>query len=187
MPFVLGHPLFRAGLIVNAAGAAAEGNAAVSGNEATIHASAVKEGQAAVEANMHHGSVVGKVSAAPFTADKADAAIAEAIVHTAIVPDVGSPVATMEDIKAVIPAPIRRSPQVARLRRGHPGSGNPVVAVVAIGPVARRPHQPRLGARRLIIDRQRRRRNANTNENSGIRRGRQDREKKRRQKPAQRT
>jgi hypothetical protein len=186
VPFALSHPLFGARLIVNAAGAAAEGDAAIPGNEATIHTPAVHEGKAAVEANMHHSGVIGKVSASPFAADKANAAIAVAVVHAAVVADMGTPVATMEDIESVIPAPIRRSPQVAGLRRRNPGSGNPVVAVVAIGPVAGCPHQAGFGAWRLIIDRQRRRCKANADKNAGIRGSRQYREKKRGQKPAQR-
>jgi hypothetical protein len=169
VPLVLGHPIFGAGLIMNSAGASAEGYAAVSCKIATIHTPAIHEGKAAMEANVHHSCIVGKVSAAPFTADKADAAIAIAVVHAAVVADVGSPIATMEDIEAVIPAPIGRSPQVAGLRRRNPGSGNPVIAVVAVGPVAGRPHEARLGTRWLLIDRQRWRRKANANENAGIR------------------
>jgi hypothetical protein len=184
--FVLGSPLFGAGLIMNAAGASAEGDAAVSGKIATIHAPAVHEGKAAMEADVHHSGVVGKVPAAPFAADKADAAVAEAVVHAAVVADVWSPIAPMEDVESVVPAPIGRRPQVAGLRRWNPGSGDPIIAVIAIGPVAGCPHQARLGARRLLIDRQRRRRKANADKNAGKRRSRQDREKKRGQKPAQR-
>jgi hypothetical protein len=181
MPLMLGHPFLAVGLVTDAAWSAAIGDAAASVNEAMIYTSAVKEGQAAVEANMHYGSVVGEVSAAPFAADKADAAIAEAVVHATVVADVGSPVASMKDVQAVVPSPIRRSPQVAGLGCGHPGAWNPIVAVVAIGPVAGRPHQAGLWAGGLLIDRQRRRRKPNADKYTGIRGRRDGREKKRQQ------
>jgi hypothetical protein len=151
--FALGSPLIRAAIVVDSAGAAAKGDVAVSDNVASIHTPTIKEGHAAVEAEMHHGSVVGKVTAAPFAADKADAAVAEAVVHATVVANVRPPVTSVEEVHAVLPTPVGRSPQVTGLGRGNPRSGNPVVAVIAVGPVTGGPHKARLGAGWLLIDR----------------------------------
>ena len=111
--------------------------------------------------HMHHGSVIGKVTALPAPAPEARAAIAEAVVNAAIEADVRPPVAFMEDECAAAPAPIARSPQQANLRRPHPHSRHPVVSRLRrIRPVARVPEIPIARRNRLHIDRQRRRRKA---------------------------
>jgi len=107
---VLGQPLLGGGFVVDAAGSSAEGDVAVPFNKAPIHAFPINESNAAVKADVHDGSVVGKDATAPLAAGKAEAAVAKAVVHAAVVADVPSPVALMEEVPAVIPTPIRRRP-----------------------------------------------------------------------------
>jgi hypothetical protein len=77
--------------------------------------------------HMHHSGVVGKGAAAPFSAGKTDAPIAEAVVHPAVVADVTAPIAFVEDKAAARPAPVVGGPESAPIGRRHPGTGNPVV------------------------------------------------------------
>ena len=185
MMIVARDSLPRGGVVVNPARTAAEAHVARVGNDAPVHDSVVCIHRVKARAHVHHRGVVGKDSAAPFAAGKADAAVAEAVVHPAVVAHVRSPVAFMEDVLAVFPAPVVGRPQHAGLGRGNPCAGNPVVAaVVAVRPITGRPHQARFRAERLLIDRHRRRRKPHADDNLSVRRRRDDREKKRQQEPA---
>ncbi len=95
------------------------------------------------------------------------AAVAIAVVDAAVVADVGAPVAGVEGIEAAIPGPVTGRPQEADLRRLHPGSGHPVVVVIAIGPVARGPDVAVVGQHRLFVDRQLGRRDADRHRDLG--------------------
>jgi hypothetical protein len=62
-------------------------------------------------ADMQNRSVVEEASATPVAAGEADAHVAKAIVHTAVVANVRAPVAIMEDVRAAFISPVRRGPQ----------------------------------------------------------------------------
>jgi len=126
--------------------------------------------------HVHDRGVVSKVTAAPFTADKADSHEPEAVVHAAVVANMQTPVAIMEKVVPTFPAPIRRRPKIARLRSRYPCAGDPIVAILTVGPVARRPQVSVIGAWRLHINRQHRRRNVDADKHSGKRRRRNDAE-----------
>src|SRR5487761_2249347 len=72
-----------------------------------------------VPVHAHDRGVIGKIVAAPFTAHEADAHVAEAIVHAAIVAHLRAPVSPVEHIQATRPAPVRRSPQGTLVRSRH--------------------------------------------------------------------
>jgi hypothetical protein len=61
--------------------------------------------------HIHDRSVVGEVASAPFTADEADTHISEAIVHSAIIANVRTPVAVKEAVVSTLPTPIGRCPE----------------------------------------------------------------------------
>jgi hypothetical protein len=184
---VLGKQFLGARLVADAAGSAAEGHVVVAGDEASIDTLAILEGVVDVAAvHMHDGGVVVEVVAAPLAAGKADPAVAEAVVYAAVVADVAAPVAFMEKIPAPLPAPVRRRPQGALIRGGDPGARDPVVAVIAVGPVAGGPHHTRLQAVGLLIDGQGRRRKAHADQNARMRVRGNEQEYYRQQKPTRR-
>jgi hypothetical protein len=185
MMLVAGDSLTRRRVVVNPARTAAEGYMAVPGDVASFHNSAVYVHRVKAHAHVHDRGVISEDAAAPLAAGKADAPVAEAVVHAAVVAHVRTPVAGMEDVHSVFPAPVVGRPQQAGRGRGNPGAGNPIVAaVLVVGPITGRPHQARFRARRLIVDGQRRRRNPHPDEYLSVGRHRDDREKKRQQEPA---
>src|SRR5580658_9432230 len=101
-----------------------------------------------------HSAVVVEAVATPVAAEVADADIAEAVINSAVVADVPSPVAGVKAVVAPIPTPIRRRPKRAIVGRFNPRAGNPVVATAPPGPVARGPHIARTGRGRLVVFRQ---------------------------------
>lgn len=100
-----------------------------------VHIGVVNDGRI----HAHHSSVVREASAAPLAACKADAHVSKSVVDAAVVADVLSPIAIMEEIMSAFKAPVGRRPEIAGLGGGNPCAGYPVVAVVAISPVARGP------------------------------------------------
>src|SRR5580704_3507218 len=87
--------------------------------------------------HVHHGRVVGKRTATPFTANKTDSAITEAVIDAAVKPNVEAPVTGVKDIHAACtPTPVARCPEIAGLRSQNPGAGHPVVAKLPPRPVA---------------------------------------------------
>jgi len=117
--------------------------------------------------HAHDRGVISKVAATPFTAGEADAHVSETIVHAAIVANVRSPIACMEEVVSAFKSPVRRRPQETWFRSWHPGARNPVITIVAIGPVARSPQIPVFGARWLLIDRQHRRSDTDADDHPG--------------------
>src|SRR5690242_7798196 len=113
--------------------------------------------------DVNDGDVVGEGITHPAAAVIAIAGIAVAVVHPAVEAHFGSPVAVVPYIVAVVPGPVAGGPEQPFGGGLHPGARNPVVAVVAPSPVAGGPDKVRLGARRLVIDGQRRRRNVDGN------------------------
>jgi hypothetical protein len=155
---VLGKSLFGARIMADAARASAEGDVAAAGDEASIDTLVVLERGVDVAAvHMHDRGVVMEVVAAPLSAGKADAAVAEAVVHASVVAHVRAPVSLMEAIPAAFPTPVGGRPQRAFIRGGRPCAGDPVVALVAIGPVSGSPHHAGLHAGGLLVNGQGRR------------------------------
>src|SRR6202042_2311966 len=81
-------------------------------------------GDADAAADIHHSAVVEEAAVAPFPAFESDAAVPKPVVDAAIEPDVGSPVAFIESVCAVCPAPISRGPEHADGRWLNPGAGH---------------------------------------------------------------
>jgi hypothetical protein len=105
-------------------------------------------------ADVDDRSIIEIIVAAPVPALETDTAISEAVVHTAVKPNMRSPIATVPDVDAVGPTPVARRPQHAGRRRLYPCTGHPIVVTVIPSPVARRPDVARRGQRRLHVDRQ---------------------------------
>jgi len=130
----------------------------------------------------YDSSVIREVTTAPFAAGKADAHISEPVVNTTVVADVRAPITCVEEIVSAFKSPVGRGPQKARLGSRYPGARNPVIAVVTISPIARRPKISIFRARRLLIHRQYRRSDADADDYPGKRRCRDEAEQKRKQK-----
>jgi hypothetical protein len=118
--------------------------------------------------HVHHRRVIREVLAAPCSANESHSAITESIVHAAIETNVWSPIAGMKRIHSLSPAPVSRSPQQAHSRRCNPHSGHPVIAGIAISPVARRPDVAFRRARRLHVNGQSRRPDMHRNPNCDL-------------------
>jgi hypothetical protein len=110
MMLVAGDSLARRRVVVNAARTAAIAYMAVPCDIASFHGSVVYVHRVKAHSHVHDRGVIGKDSAAPLAAGKADAPVAEAVVHAAVVAHVRTPIARMEDVHAVLPAPVVRRP-----------------------------------------------------------------------------
>jgi hypothetical protein len=186
MLLVFSCPLRGAGGVLYAAGTAVVGHVMGVGDDAPldncpVNVGGVDDGPI----HMDDRSVIGEGAAAPLAAGKAVASIAVAIVDAAVVADMASPIAAMESVLAFRPVPVVGCPQRALIGRLDPGAGHPVVValILIVAPVAGRPHQVGTGADRLLIDRQLRWSEANTDGDLRVRRGGNQREQKRQQKP----
>src|SRR5450631_1207033 len=84
-------------------------------------------------------AIVSKVVSMPVTALVAASHVAEAIVDAAIKPDISAPVSMEQCISPVAISPVTRRPECAFIRGRGPGAGDPVVAFLAIVPVAGSP------------------------------------------------
>ena len=104
------------------------------------------------------GTVILELPSVPTAAVIAIAAVAVTIINATIVPDMRTPVAIIEGIRAIIPGPVGRGPIHAFLRRLDPGARHPVIAFRAISPVARGPYITFRRHGRLLVHRQHRRR-----------------------------
>src|SRR6185437_15850263 len=76
---------------------------------------------------VNHRGVIGKLTSAPLAAYKADTHVAVSVVDAAVVAHVHAPVSWVEQVNATRPAPVWGSPEGAFVRRGHPGTGHPVI------------------------------------------------------------
>jgi hypothetical protein len=103
--------------------------------------------------HVHDGGVIEERAAAPFAAAKALAAVSKAVVDSAVEADMRAPVTAVPNVEAVVPSPVSRSPQQARVGSFHPSAGYPVVAIVVIpGPIAGSPHIAFAGANGLLVN-----------------------------------
>jgi len=122
----------------------------IASNDRLIHVGVAND----APVHAHHRRVICEVSAAPLAAHKTHAHVSMSVINSAVVPDAIAPVAIMEPVMPAVPSPPRRSPKRALVRRRHPLAGNPVVAIVAVGPVSRNPHPALLRTYRLLVYRQ---------------------------------
>lgn len=105
------NPLFGRRLMLHAAGAAAVSHVVVVHHGVGIDDCAVDIGGVDVGCiHIDYGGVIGEYAALPLSAGKADAEEAAAVIYAAIVADLGTPVAVVEGIVAVVPAPVAGSP-----------------------------------------------------------------------------
>jgi len=135
---------------------------------------------------VDHGRVVGEAITAPFATGEAKAHVTEAVVDAAIVADVPTPIAVMEDIVATLPSPVRRGPKESRLRHWDPSAGDPIVPVIAVSPVPRSPHQAVFRAGWLFVNGEHGGSDVDADEHAGKRRCRDETEQKSKQKQARR-
>src|SRR3569833_119672 len=98
-------------------------------------------------------SVVHETVVVPPPPREAFTVVPEAVIYTAVEPDLRSPIAVVEVVRTVLPTPVSRRPQQAALRGKHPGTGHPVIVSFLIipAPVPWDPESPIFRARRLII------------------------------------
>ena len=101
-----GGLLARGRLMANAVGTAAEGHVTRIGYRVALHYRPIDIGVANDRpVHIDDRSIIGKHATAPLTSGKPDAQITAAIVHPAVVAHLGPPVALVEAIAAVGPAP----------------------------------------------------------------------------------
>jgi hypothetical protein len=104
------------------------------------------------DTDVVHGAVVEEGSIIPIAALVALATVTEAIVDAAIETDLRSPVAVVKRVSAIIPAPVAGGPKQASFGRFYPRARHPVIAFVAVGPIARRPDVALSRNNRLRVD-----------------------------------
>ena len=102
-------------------------------------------------ADVVHSRIIREVSPLPATAAIAIATIAIAIIDAAIITDVRSPVTRVKYIRASVPSPIRRGPQIPNLRRLDPRPRHPVISIIAISPISRCPNITIIWTGRLVV------------------------------------
>jgi hypothetical protein len=103
--------------------------------------------------------VIAEDVAIPTAAVETGSVIAEAVINTPVKPNVGTPITAVPTIEAVPKTPVAGGPKVSRLGHLYPVAGNPEIAVISVGPVARTPKISVRWAWRLVIDDEGRRRN----------------------------
>lgn len=103
-------------------------------------------------------TVVVKMAALPVAALVADTHVAEAVVDSAVVADVRTPVASVKSVMVMPVAPVARGPESPLIGSLNPHAGYPVVAALTPCPVPRRPEIVVARSLRLVVVGQRRRR-----------------------------
>ena len=98
-----------------------------------------------------YGAVVVEVVSVPIAAVITRAGVAEAVINTAVVTDVWSPVAVVETVAVAVEAPVGGGPERSGIGGEDPGSGNPVIAHGGVAPVAGRPEVVGRGGFGLLI------------------------------------
>jgi len=127
----------------------------------TGHVDVVDDGSVVYVGNVDracvaYSTIVEEGPAAPVATLESNSSISEAVVDTAIKADVWPPVAGVPYVEAIDPAPVTGCPEESDRRWQHPCTGYPVIAVVTISPITRRPYVAGLGKRRLHVYRERR-------------------------------
>lgn len=178
----------RRWIVADSVRSSIESNSTLVGNGVVAHNFAIFIGVAdPVSIDAHHSGVIGEPAISPFAARESDAHIAEAVVNSTVVPYLVAPVARVEDVAAVIPAPPGWSPQCSLVWSGNPLAGDPVISVVVIRPISGCPHPALFRTRRLFIDRQFRGRKIDGDRNLGSGSSRYEQNQKYWQKPERTT
>jgi hypothetical protein len=60
--------------------------------------------------HVHDGGVIEEVSATPFAAIEAVAAIAVSVINASVISDLWAPVSSIPDVSSVVPSPITGGP-----------------------------------------------------------------------------
>jgi hypothetical protein len=120
-------------------------------------------------ADVIDGAVVIEVVAVPVAAEVSETDVAEAVVDSSVEADMRAPVTAVEAIVDAAPAPVGRRPERAIVRRRNPFAGDPIVAIIAPGPVAGSPEIVGVRVGRLVVIWQRRRRLVGGNGGFGVR------------------
>jgi hypothetical protein len=111
--------------------------------------------------------VVIEIAAVPIPTAVPYAEVSEAVINATVEPDVGSPIARVPDVCVSTPTPIAGRPEQTGFRGLHPCARYPIVALIAVCPVSRRPNVSVARAWRLHINRQDRRRYPDRDHNAG--------------------
>jgi hypothetical protein len=107
-------------------------------------------------ADVGDGAVVVEVVPLPVASEEAEAHVAKAVIDAAVEADMRAPISAMEAVVNAAPAPVGRGPESAIIRRWNPFTRDPVVAVIAPGPVAGSPEIVGIGSGWLVVFGQRR-------------------------------
>ena len=86
-----------------------------------------------------HGRIITERLAGPFAAVVALSPVAEAVIDPAVEPDGRAPVAIVEEVIAVVIAPVSGGPKKSDARRSDPDARHPVIIGIGVAPVARGP------------------------------------------------
>jgi hypothetical protein len=102
--------LFGSRLVLNASRSTRVRHVVVIDDGCIVHDRLIDVRVVESAAHMHDRSVIEEVAAAPFTTGETYTHVTKAVIHAAIIADVRSPVAAMEEIMSTFPAPVRRRP-----------------------------------------------------------------------------
>ncbi len=105
-----------------------------------------------IDVDPVHDTVVVEAVAVPVAAGVAVAGVAEAIGNASIEADVATPITVIEAVAVAFPAPVGWGPESTVVGGRNPGSGNPVVAAIAVVPVAGGPLIVGIGKLGLLVD-----------------------------------
>src|ERR1019366_1162550 len=154
----------RNGTGVDAAGSAVVADAGVtrSRNAALVHV--VND----VDVDVCDGAVIGEAAAIPVAAIVASAGVAKTVVDATVEADVSTPVTSMPAVAVAVEVPVGRRPECIDVGCKHPCAGDPVIAAVAVAPVAWRPHIVIAGAGGLAVLGKWRRRLAGINQLAAV-------------------
>jgi hypothetical protein len=104
------------------------------------------------------GAVVVEAVTLPVAAIIACADVSITVINPTVEADMDSPIAVVEAVTSTVKAPVGRCPKRAVVRRRAPYAGGPIVATVAVSPIAGRPEVVGFGSGWLFVLGQRRRR-----------------------------
>jgi hypothetical protein len=121
----------------------------------------VRVGVVNVATHMPARGVIEKVAAVPMAAPKTGPEITKPIVDPSVESDERPPITDVPEVGSSVEAPPARRPKKPYFRWFDPNTGDPVIVVVPIGPVARDPKVSIRRARGLIVNGNRRRRDSN--------------------------
>src|ERR1700722_1888098 len=105
--------------------------------------------------------VIKEMTTFPSAAPEAGPEITKSVVNSAIEADVRSPITAVPQIGSISKAPPSRSPKKPDFGRCYPHPRYPVIVVVSIGPVPRRPEVSISRAGGLVVNRDNGRRDCN--------------------------